>query len=191
MKTVWILLAEGFEEVEALAPLDLLRRGGVQVDTVSITGKKEVKGAHNVVLEADYSVGKLKGDDLPDMVVLPGGLPGATNLHNSEEVRTLLHRMRKGDRHIAAICASPAFVLAPEGLLAGYKATCYPMPEEKLLTEHGATHVTDGVVVDRKLVTGRGPAYAIDFGRTLLEQLVGAAQAKDVADGFLLTERKC
>ena len=65
------------------------------------------------------------------------------------------------------------------------------MPEEKLLTEHGATHVTDGVVVDRKLVTGRGPAYAIDFGRTLLEQLVGAAQAKDVADGFLLTERKC
>ena len=103
MKTVWILLAEGFEEVEALAPLDLLRRGGVQVDTVSITGKKEVKGAHNVVLEADYSVGKLKGDDLPDMVVLPGGLPGATNLHNSEEVRTLLHRMRKDDRHIAAM----------------------------------------------------------------------------------------
>ena len=187
-KKVWVLLAEGFEEVEALAPIDILRRGGLEVLTISITEKKEVKGAHGVTVTADYSRDKL-GDTaaLPDAVVLPGGLPGATNLHESKEVNTLLQHMRTDNRYIAAICASPAFVLAPEGLLKGHKATGYPMPEERLITEHGAELLSDGVVVDRKIITGRGPAYAMAFGFAILKELVGAAQAKEVADGFLFT----
>ena len=122
-KKVLVLLADGFEEIEAVTPIDVLRRAGLEVITAGV-GKKEITGAHGIQIHCDAEIEKYT--DLPDAVVLPGGMPGAANLKNSPTVLTLLRKMNEKNKTIAAICASPGLALAASGVLDGKKATCYP-----------------------------------------------------------------
>ncbi|PIU39866.1 MAG: DJ-1 family protein, partial [Candidatus Omnitrophica bacterium CG07_land_8_20_14_0_80_50_8] len=122
-KTALIVLADGFEEIEAVTPIDVLRRAGIEVIVAGV-GKREVTGAHDITVETDLMLEQYQG--IPDAVVLPGGMPGAANLNQSEALKDLLQKMKRAGKIIAAICASPAVVLAPNGILEGKKATCYP-----------------------------------------------------------------
>ncbi len=180
MAKVYVFLADGFEDVEALIPIDVLRRGGVDVTTVSITEFPLVHSAHGVNIEADIM---FEGDDYSeaDLLFLPGGMPGATNLFEHKGVcQVLVDHIAKG-RKVAAICASPAVVLAPLGILDGKKATCYPGFEAALTK---ATYTADLVTVDGNITTGEGPAAAFPFAYELLSQLVNKQTADQVAEGM-------
>lgn len=180
---VYEFLATGFEEVEALAPVDILRRGGVEIKTVSVTGDLLVESAHGVAIKADLL---FEDADLAsaDLLLLPGGLPGATNLNEHEGLRKVLVGQNERGGRIAAICAAP-LVLGGLGLLNGKKATCYP-GFEKYLT--GATYTADLCTVDGNITTGRGPAAVLPFSYALLEQFVGAEATKAVRDGMIYTQ---
>ncbi len=180
MAKVYVFLADGFEDVEALIPIDVLRRGGVDVTTVSITEFPLVHSAHGVNIEADIM---FEEDDYSeaDLLFLPGGMPGATNLFEHKGVcKALVDQIAKG-RKVAAICASPAVVLAPLGILDGKKATCYPGFETALTK---ATYTADLVTVDGNITTGEGPAAAFPFAYELLAQLVNKQTADQVAEGM-------
>jgi 4-methyl-5(b-hydroxyethyl)-thiazole monophosphate biosynthesis len=183
MKKVAVFLANGFEEIEALGTIDILRRAGVEVTTVSIsiTTHYLVKGAHNVKIDADEVFDDLEFSGM-DMLVLPGGMPGAANLNEHEGVKKLLKDFAAEGKEIAAICAAP-MVLGGLGLLEGKNATCYPGFESKL---KGATITGEGVTVDGNITTGKGPAFVFDFALTLVEKLVGEEVRKEVASGLLL-----
>ncbi len=181
MKEVFVFLADGFEEIEAIATIDVLRRGELKVTTVSVTDEYILTGAHGIPVaadvlftEADFTTGEL--------LVLPGGMPGASNLNAHEGLKKLLLSYFESGKYIAAICAAP-LVLGGLGILKGKKATCYPSFEPRLL---GATLTTDAVVKDGKVITGRGPGFAVDFGLQLVEELQGQAKADEVAQGMLL-----
>lgn len=181
MKNVFLFLANGFEEIEAVATIDVMRRGGLNVTTVSVSETKEVTGAHNVSVladalfsETDFSKG--------DLLVLPGGMPGASNLNSHAGLKTLLTEYNAEGKQLAAICAAP-LVLGGLGILKGKKATCYPSFEPQLI---GAEISAEGVVVDGNITTGKGPAYAVDFGLSLVAQLQGEDKASEVASGMLL-----
>ena len=163
MAKAYVFLANGFEEVEGLAPVDILRRGGVDVNTVSTTGNEWVETAHGVTIKADLTIeaADLSGADL---LVLPGGLPGATNLRDHEGVRKALTAQAGKGGYIGAICAAP-MVLGSLGLLEGRRATCYP-GFEKYMT--GARYTAQLVTVDGNIVTGEGPAASFAFGYELL-----------------------
>lgn len=180
---VYEFLATGFEEVEALAPVDILRRGGVEIKTVSVTGDLLVESAHGVAIKADLL---FEDADLAsaDLLLLPGGLPGATNLNEHEGLRKALVGQNERGGRIAAICAAP-LVLGGLGLLNGKKATCYP-GFEKYLT--GATYTADLCTVDGNITTGRGPAAVLPFSYALLEQFVGAEATKAVRDGMIYNQ---
>lgn len=167
-KKALILLAEGFEEIEALTAIDILRRADIEVIVCGISGET-VAGAHGVKVIADERLDKFSGD--VDAVVLPGGMPGAANLANSKAVRELIQRMCKTDRLIAAICASPALVLAPTGVLDGKRATAYPGMEKDF--NRDTTFVEDKVVVDKNIITSRSPGTALLFSLAIVEKLVG------------------
>ena len=153
----------------------------MQVALVSIYDTYEVEGAHGLRLSTCLTLKDLKGA-VADAVILPGGLPGATNLHDSHEVRTLIHAHHEAGKVVAAICAAP-LVLGREGLLEGKEATCYPGFEEEL---RGARTTGTGTAVDGKIITGKGPAYAFHFGIEILRQLQGEKVAKEVAAGLLM-----
>ena len=179
MKKAFLFLANGFEESEAIVPTDILRRGGVELTVVSITGKKEAISANNIIVVAD----KLFDDcdfGAADMLILPGGMPGAKNLDEHGQLKDLLLRFSAQGGLIAAICAAP-MVLGGLGLLKGCKATCYPGFESKL---EGATYTTQPTETDGKIITGRGPGYAYDFGFALLTALMGDTVAKNVKAGM-------
>ena len=180
-KQVLIVLAEGFEEIEAVTPADVLRRAGCEV-TLAGAGKKSVTGAHGIRFEADVVLEDFRG--LPDLVVLPGGMPGAENLRKSAALGRLLEAMKKEGRLIGAICASPAVVLAPGGYLDGRKATCFPGFEGRLGAK--ITFLPDRVVSDGPFVTSRGPGSALEFSLELVERLVGAAKAAELSQGMLV-----
>ena len=176
---VYILLAPGFEEIEALAPVDLLRRANIETATVSITGEP-VPGSHGVTVTADIA---LEDVDLSraDMVVLPGGGPGYKNLGKDPRVEQLVRAAVEKDLWVAAICAAPT-LLGRWGLLEGKDAVCYPGMEEGLT---GAQPRMDqGFVVDGKIITGRAAGSAFDFGLALVEALAGAAEADKVRHGI-------
>src|SRR3989338_3214373 len=126
-KKVLVILADGFEEIEATAPIDVLRRAGLEV-TVAGLKDKVITGAHGLKFQADITLNQCK--ELPDAVILHGGMPGAQNLGNSKEVLEILKKMNSQNKLIGAICAAPALVLAPSGILEGKKATCYPSFEK-------------------------------------------------------------
>lgn len=178
---IYIFMAEGFEETELTAPADLLRRAGHEVCLVSVTGDKTVAGAHGIKICADIL---FEDKDLKDgeMYVLPGGLPGTTNLGAHEGLKTLLTEADKDGKHIAAICAAPT-VLGKFGLLNGKYATCYPGCEEgltgALAADDDAAAITDG-----NITTSVGPGTAIDFGLELIEVLDGVEKADEIADEF-------
>jgi 4-methyl-5(b-hydroxyethyl)-thiazole monophosphate biosynthesis len=165
---VYLFLADGFEEIEALAVLDLLRRAGVDVKTVGVTGKI-ANGSHKIPVTCDITENELEQNSDFDMIILPGGLPGAHNLNDSKVVDAFIQRAVKEDKFICAICAAP-YVLGIRNVLNGKKATCYPGFEDKLL---GATVVDAGVVRDGKIITGRAMGSAIDFGLEIAEALCG------------------
>ena len=180
MKKVYVFLADGFEDVEALIPIDVLRRGGVEVVTISTTLFPMVESAHGVNIEADLQFDQADYSDA-DLLMLPGGMPGASNLFAHEGVREALMAQFKAGKKIAAICASPAVVLAPLGILDGKKATCYPGFETAL---KNATYTGDLVTVDGNITTGEGPAAAFPYAYELLTQLVDKATADQIAEGM-------
>lgn len=186
MKTSFLFLADGFEEVEALTPVDILRRGGIKLETVSVMENREVTGAHGVTVVADHLL-KQVADREVDFLIFPGGMPGALNLSESKPLMDWLLAHFKRGGNIAAICAAPALVLGKLPLAPGVKLTCYPGFEEYL---KGVQVVTDGVVKDGQFITGKGPAWAASFGLAVLEKMTDARKAKEVAEGMLLTELK-
>lgn len=181
MNTSFLFLAEGFEEIEALATVDILRRAGIPVKTVSITESLQVKGAHGITVSADLIFDNTHFDH-PEWLILPGGLPGAEYLYNFAPLQGLLVRHASQNGKIAAICASPAVVLGQLGLLKGKKAICYPGFEDKL---EGATVLHQPVVVDGNFITANGPATSIPFALTIVSATVGEQEALKVADGML------
>jgi 4-methyl-5(b-hydroxyethyl)-thiazole monophosphate biosynthesis len=171
---VYILLADGFEEAEAIVPADLLRRAGVQVALVGVTGA-QVTGAHGIAVACDRELSQVK--DEPELVMLPGGLGGVENLGASSAAMELVQRTAQAGRYVAAICAAPS-LLGKLGLLKGRKAVCYPGMEETMGADAQRGH---SVVVDGKFITGEGPGAAFDFGLKLVETLKGPAAAAQVS----------
>ena len=180
MAKVYVFLADGFEDVEALIPIDVLRRGGVDVVTVSTTEFPLVESAHGVNIEADIQFEQGDFSDA-DLLFLPGGMPGATNLFAHEGVRLALLKQAAAGKKIAAICASPAVVLSPLGILDGKRATCYPGFEQALAS---AKYTGELVTVDGNVTTGEGPAAAFPFAYELLSQLVNKQTSDQVAEGM-------
>ena len=168
---VYVFLADGFEEIEALAPVDILRRASVDVKTVSINDSLEVKGSHGIKVLADILLKDVK--DGADMLILPGGMPGTLNLQKNA---VLCDMLKKADCYIAAICAAPS-VFGELGLLKGKKATCYPGFEDKL---EGAEATGLPVVVDGKVITSKGAGTAHLFGFTLLSLLKSSEEAENL-----------
>ena len=182
MAKVYVFLADGFEDVEALIPIDVLRRGGVEVVTVSTTDFPLVESAHGVNIEADLQFEQCDFSDA-DLRMLPGGMPGASNLYAHEGVCQAVMAQFAAGKKIAAICAAPAVVLAQLGVLDGKKATCYP-GFEKALAEAGATYTADLVTVDGNITTGEGPAAAFPYAYELLAQLVDKQTSDQIAEGM-------
>lgn len=179
MNKIYLLLAEGFEEIEALAPVDLLRRAGAEVETVSITDEKMVMGAHEIPVCADITIGEIDEEDL-SMLVLPGGYPGYVNLDQSEAVRDLLLRTAQAKKTIAAICGAPS-VLNGLGLLQDKVATCYPSMEEDMDCEISRKKVVEC----ENIITSRGAGTAIDFALALVEAAVSAEKAEELRKGIV------
>lgn len=178
---VYLFLAEGFEETEAIAPVDILRRAGVPVSTVAVGEVPEnlVKGAHGIPVKADVSISDI---DLSaaSAVVLPGGMPGTKNLDASEEVRKAVQYCADNGKLVCAICAAPS-VLGHMGLLSGRKATCFPGFEKEL---HCSVFTGASVTVDGNFITANGPGSAILFGEAIAAKFVGQDAARRVTDSM-------
>ena len=186
MRDSFVFLAEGFEEIEALTVIDLLRRAEIPVKTVSITRALQVTGAHGVTVSADllFDNTLFKG---AEWLILPGGMPGATNLYEFGPLEGLLKSQLDSERgRIAAICAAPAVVLGRMGLLHGEKATCYPGFENML---EGAEAIDAPVVVSGRFVLGNGPANAMNWALTIISETLSSQDALKVANGLLLYPR--
>ena len=179
-KKILVVLADGFEEIEAVTPIDVFRRAGLEV-TVAGLGKTLVEGAHGIKIQADTALDKYK--DTPDAVVLPGGMPGAKNLAESKDVALLLERAQKSGKIIGAICAAPGLVLARHGILDGKKATSYPGFEKNFgpKTSFSAARV----VTDGNVTTSRGPGTALEFALELVTRLTGQGQADKLSQDML------
>ena len=169
---IYLFLANGFEEIEALCPLDLLRRAGLEVTTVGIGGDA-IMGAHGITVLADIPEG-MYADSTPDMLILPGGMPGAKHLDESQVVDTALKAAARNGSFLAAICAAP-MILGYRGLLEGQQAVCYPGFESHL---KGATLAQARVVRDGRIITAAGMGVALEFGLALVEALKGKEAAE-------------
>ncbi|MDE6463313.1 MAG: DJ-1/PfpI family protein [Muribaculaceae bacterium] len=181
MHRSFIFLAEGFEEIEALAVIDIMRRAGMDIKSVSITDDRKVAGAHGITVEADMTFKEADFHD-SEWLICPGGMPGSTNLHEFGPLNDLL-KVHKGK--IAAICAAPAVVLAPLGLLDGKEATCYPGFEDTCI-EHGAFMKDVRVMALENLITANGPSSALRFGLAIVANSLGDNMARQVGEGMLL-----
>ncbi len=171
---VYVFLADGFEEVEAIEPVDIMLRAGLDVKTVSL-GNEYVTGAHGIRVEADIMIDEVDCDKI-DAVVLPGGAPGYANLDASESVHSLINYAVAHGKYVCAICASPS-ILGKKQLLQGKKATCFPGFEDCL---YGAEVVGDKVVVDGKIITAKGAGAASEFGFEIVAALKDRATADKV-----------
>ena len=180
MAKVYEFLATGFEDIEALIPLDIMRRAGVDFKTVSVTGSLVVESAHGVKMTADMLIEDADLSDA-DLLMLPGGLPGATNLNAHDGVNKAVVEQNVRGKMIGAICAAP-MVLGGLGLLEGRRATCYPGFESYL---EGAEYTHELCTVDGNITTGEGPAAALPYAYTLLAALTDAGTADQVADGMM------
>ncbi len=177
---VYMFLANGFEEVEALCPLDLLRRAGVSVTTVGIGGNDTVIGSHGIAVQADMPEA-LYRDAKPEMIILPGGMPGSRNLDESRTVETALRAAASNNAYLAAICAAP-MILGKRGYLQGKRAICFPGFEEHLI---GATIADERVVTDGKTITAAGMGVALEFGLALVAALKGQTAADELRRAVL------
>ncbi len=183
MKKVVVFLAEGFEEIEAVIPIDVLRRGGIEVTVAGVNGDS-VTGAHGLTIHADVAADKVSPSDF-DGVVLPGGIPGANNLADSTVVGRFLDTMQTEGKLTAAICASPALVLSPRGLLTHKKVTGYPGTEFQFTDT--LTFTEDNVVTDGNFITSRGPGTAFHYAFAILKYLRGSEIADEIASSVLFS----
>ena len=182
MAKVYEFLAEGFEDVEALGVVDVLRRGGVDIKTVSMTESKSVTSAHGIKVEADLMFADCDFDSA-DMLLLPGGMPGSTNLRDHQGLgKLLLSHYEKGKR-LGAICASP-MVFGQLGIQKGRKSTCYPGFEKYL---DGAEYTAALVQEDGNIITGKGPAATFEYAATILAYYRGEQAAKDILKGMMFS----
>lgn len=184
MKESFVFLADGFEEIEALTVVDVLRRAGMKVRTVSISCSQLVTGAHGISVKADALYENTLFSD-PGWLILPGGVTGADNLYKFAPLQGLLMQ-HAPNGHIAAICAAPAVVLGQLGLLKGRKATCYPGFESML---EGAQYVDSHVVVDGNFVLGNGPASALEWALSIVAVELGRQKSSSIANQMLLFPR--
>lgn len=185
MVKVLVLLAPGFEEIEAITPIDFLRRAGAEV-TIASVGHNDlnVKGSHEITIKADVKFNDVH-TQLFDAIICPGGIPGTTNLAKTKEVIDALHAHNKAGKVVAAICAAPGFILAEAAqLLKGKNACGFPGPDQKI-TENGGNRKEDPVTVDGNIITSRAAGTAIKFALALIEKLCGAEKAHEVGKGTL------
>ena len=180
MSRVCVFFADGFEEIEGLTVVDILRRAGIETETVSVMGRKEIHGAHHITVTADslFEEADMSG---ADMIVLPGGMPGTLNLKEHEGLRELLISFDKEQKHIAAICAAPS-ILGGLGMLEGRKACSYPSFEDQLT---GAQVVKEPAVTDGHITTGRGMGTAIPFALELTALLAGKEKAEEIREAIV------
>lgn len=183
MAKIGVFLADGFEEIEGLTVVDILRRAGVEVTTISIMGRKEIHGAHQITVLADALYEEVSFETL-DGVVLPGGMPGTTNLGAHEGVRKQIADFSAEGKLVAAICAAPS-VLGENGILKGKKAACYPGFEEKLL---GAEVTFEEVAENGNVITSRGMGTAIPFALALTKYLTTEQKAEELAKAIIYTK---
>lgn len=181
MGTVYVFFADGFEEIEAFTSVDVMRRAGLNVEMVTVTPDEIVTGAHDVPVLCDKNVVNCDFFDA-ELVLLPGGMPGATTLEKCGELRNLVLRFAQEQKPIAAICAAP-MVLGKLGLLKGKKATCYPGFDKYL---EGAEYTGNMVEVVDNFILGKGPGAAPAFAFAILEKYAGAEKALEVKKGMLL-----
>ncbi len=176
---IYVFLANGFEEIEALAPVDFLLRAGVQVKTVGVSGKF-CRGAHGINVEADILLEDVELNENLQGIVLPGGMPGAENLNNCEDVQKAINYCAENGKIIGAICAAP-FILGRKGLLEGKNATCFPGFEDEL---KGANLVENGVITDGNIVTAKGAGVAWEFGAAICSIITGEENALQILRGI-------
>ena len=176
---IYVFLANGFEEIEALAPVDFLLRAGVNVKTVGVSGKF-CRGAHGINVEADILLEDVVLDENVQGIILPGGMPGAENLNNSEDVQKAIDYCAENGKIIGAICAAP-FILGRKGLLNGKNATCFPGFEDEL---EGASLVESGVIIDGNIVTAKGAGVAWEFGAAICSIITGEEKALHILRGI-------
>ena len=181
MKTIFVFLADGFEEIEALTPVDVLRRAGLSVRTVSVMDGQVVTGAHGVPVQADLLFDEVNPEDA-EMLLLPGGMPGATNLDAHQGLGGLIVKFAEAGKPLAAICAAP-LVFGNRGLLAGKKATCYPGFEGYL---KGAEYTAAPVETDDNIITGKGPGAAMDFAFAIVEKYCGIDKVNELKQGMMV-----
>jgi 4-methyl-5(b-hydroxyethyl)-thiazole monophosphate biosynthesis len=182
-KRAVIILAEGFEEVEAITPMDVLRRSGIAT-TMAGLGSNTITGAHGMIIKTDVVFEKY--DSLFDAIIFPGGMPGAENLAKSDTVKEAILEMNSKKKIIAAICASPALVLAPLGILDGKKATCFPGMEKNFSTN--VKFAKDKVVQDGNIITSRGAGTASLFGLSIVANLIGKETAEMIGKQMLFID---
>lgn len=180
MKRVSVFFADGCEEIEALTVVDILRRAEVHVDMISVTGKREITGSHHIKIQTEKRYDEMEFGNT-DMLVLPGGMPGTLYLQEHKSLCGLLQEYDKEEKYVAAICAAPS-VLGGLGILKGRKACSYPGFEDRL---EGAEVVTEPVVQDGHVITGRGMGAAIPFALKLTEVLCGRERAEEVKAAIL------
>ena len=191
MKGVYVFLAEGFEEIEALATVDVLRRGGIDVKTVSLVKDRTVPGAHGIPVTADLNrkefnrLGDKEIAGPEDVMIFPGGMPGTRNLAMDSELMELMIAHNEAGGTVAAICAAPGLVVSQLPDLKGKRFTCYTGFEDAP-KDKGGIHTGEPAVTDGNLITGRGPGCAIRFALEIVRKLKGAETADKVRDGLLV-----
>lgn len=179
MNKVYVFLAEGFEEIEALTVVDILRRGGIECQTVSVTDTLQVTSSHHVTVTADVMFDQIQDD--ADMLVLPGGMPGTIHLGEHQGLCDMLKRQAAADRWVAAVCAAPT-VLGHLGLLDEKQATCFPGKMDELICKEKKT---DAVVTDGNVITSRGMGTCIAFGLEMLRVLAGQEMADKIGKAIV------
>ena len=191
MKGTYIFLADGFEISEALTTVNMLRRGGVNVKTVSIYDDRIVTSSNRIPIIADMAFGEFKASTTfgpclkTDVMIFPGGMPGSSNLAAFGKLMDIMQQHYTEGGTLAAICAAPSVVLSLLPNLEGKKMTCYDGFEDALI-EKGVEYVKSGVVVDGNMITGRGPGWAVEFGLAILEHVKGKEIAEKVKAGLML-----
>ena len=181
MKTIFVFLADGFEEIEAITPIDVLRRAGLNVQTVSVMEEQIVAGAHGIPVVADKMFADIHLEDA-EMLLLPGGLPGATNLDAHQGLSDMIMAFASEGKALAAICAAP-LVFGNRGLLQGKKATCYPGFESYLI---GAEYTAALVEIDGNFITAKGPGAAMDFAFAIVEKYCGIEKVNELKSGMMI-----
>lgn len=179
---IYLFLADGFEEIEALFTVDVLRRAGLEIKTVAIGESRIVMGTHNIPVIADIHIDELESS-LPEAIILPGGMPGTTNLEQSAAVVNSIHLAMQNDLLVCAICAAPS-ILGIMGYLKNKNATCFPGFEEYL---DGAIIKNDRVVIDGNIITAKGMGCAAEFALAIVEKLLGKEKADEVSKSAFIS----